>query len=225
MNKIKVAVCDDIQSICVYFKTELTKDDEIEFAGMAHNVKDCCALVKSTAPDILLLDIQMETSDAGIRAIPQVLEQSPGTKIIMLTIHNEDEFLFRSFVSGASDYLIKTASTDEILGNIKSVYYNTYTLRPDIAQKILYQCQNMHKQQQSMLFALNLVSKLSTSEFEILKDLYSGLTYKEVAKKRFVEEITVRVQITSILKKLGFKRMKMLLEFLNSTNVFDFINN
>ena len=49
MNKIKVAVCDDIQSICVYFKTELTKDDEIEFVGMAHNVKDCCALVKSTA--------------------------------------------------------------------------------------------------------------------------------------------------------------------------------
>ena len=54
-----------------------------------------------------------------------------------------------------------------------------------------------------MLFALNLVSKLSTSEFEILKDLYSGLTYKEVAKNAFVEEITVRVQITSILKSLG----------------------
>lgn len=224
MDTIKIAICDDVQSICVYFKTELNKYKEFEFVGMAHNTKDCLTMVSETKPDILLLDIQLETSDAGIYIIPHILEMSPKTKIVMLTVHNDDEFLFQSFVLGASDYLIKTKPSEEIIESIKSVHYNTYTLRPEIAKKILGQCQNMHKKQESMLFALNLVSKLSTSEFEILKDLHNGLTYKEVAKKRFVEEITIRVQVTSILKKLEFKRMKTLLEFLNNTNVFEVFN-
>ena len=214
-------MCDDVESVCIYFKTELNKCKEFEFVGMAHNTKECLNLVAETKPDILLLDIQLETSGAGFHMIPHILKESPSTKIIMLTIHNEDEYLFQSFVYGASDYLIKTKPSDEIINSIKSVYYNTYTLRPEIAQKILGQCQNMHKKQESMLFALNLVSKLSTSEFEILKALHHGLTYKEVAKERFVEEITIRVHATSILKKLGFKRMKTLLEFLNNASVFE----
>jgi len=224
MNTIKIAICDDIKPLCMYFKSFFDQEEEFDFVGMAHNTSDCIELVTKTNPHVLLLDIQMETFDSGISLIPQITEKNPNIKIIMLTIHDDNELIFRAFTQGAADYIIKTLPKEKILETIKNVYNNNYTLRPEIAQKILAECQNMNKKHESVLFALDIVSKLSTSEFEILRDLYNGMTYKEVAKKRFVEEVTIRVQSVNILKKLNFKRMRQLTEFLRTANVFDFLN-
>jgi len=224
MDSIKIAICDDIKPLCMYFKSIFEKENEFEFVGMAHNANDCIELISEKKPDILLLDIQMETFDSGINLIPKILSKNPKIKIIMLTIHDDNELIFRAFTLGAADYIIKTSPKEKIIESIKNVHINSYTLRPEIAQRILTECQNMHKKHESVLFALDIASKLSTSEFEILRDLYNGMTYKEVAKKRYVEEVTIRVQSVSILKKLNFKRMRQLTEFLRNTNVFEFLN-
>ena len=115
MGKIKVAMCDDLEYLCKYFRTEINANEDMECVTLAHNSAQCIEMVKETKPDILLLDIQMETNDAGINVIPKILSESSQTKIIILTIHESDEYIFRALTNGAIDYLIKTSTLEEIL--------------------------------------------------------------------------------------------------------------
>lgn len=115
LGKIKVAMCDDLEYLCKYFRTEINANEDMECVTLAHNSAQCIEMVKETKPDILLLDIQMETNDAGINVIPKILSESPQTKIIVLTIHESDEYIFRALTNGAIDYLIKTSPLEEIL--------------------------------------------------------------------------------------------------------------
>lgn len=221
MEKIKVALCDDLEYLCKYFKNEINATDDMECASFATNSTLCLEMVTREKPDILLLDIQMETNDAGITVIPKVLEISPKTKIIVLTIHENDEYIFRALMSGAVDYMIKTAPLEEILKSIRDVYANTKSLSPRIAQKILRHCETVSNQNQSILYMFNLLRTLTTAEFEVLSDFYSGLSYKEISKKRVVEESTLRSQVTKIIKKFDVPNMKTLIKNLHESQAFD----
>jgi DNA-binding NarL/FixJ family response regulator len=225
MKKIRLAMCDDVKSLCKYFKQEFDMHEDIEFVGAVHNSKQCIKMVKEKKPDVLLLDIQMETNDEGVMIIPEIRQVSPETKIIMLTIHEENDYIFKSFALGAIDYQIKTAPIENILESIRAVYSNTSLLRPEIAQKILIECENMSQKHETLLYTFNLLTKLSNAEFEILKDLYYGYSYKEIAQKRFVEESTIRSQVTRLLKKFEAKNMRVLIKSLRNMKAFDtFIN-
>lgn len=225
MEKIKVAICDDLEYLCKYFKNEINAIDDMECVDFALNSSQCIEMVTKEKPDILLLDIQMETNDAGINVIPKVIEASPDTKIIILTIHESDEFIFKALTLGAIDYMIKTTPLEEILASIRDVYYNTKSLSPKIAQKILHHCETISNQNQSILYMFNLLRTLTTAEFEVLSDFYAGLTYKEISKKRVVEESTLRSQATKIIKKFNAPNMKTLIKNLHESSVFDIFNN
>ena len=224
MAKIRVAICDDLEYLCKYFRNEINLTDDMECVAFATNSSMCIETVSREKPDILLLDIQMETNDAGITVIPKVLEASPDTKIIILTIHENDEFIFKALMLGAIDYMIKTTPTEEIFKTIRDVYYNTKSLSPKIAQKILRHCETISNQNQSILYMFNLLKTLTTAEFEVLSDFYSGLTYKEISKKRMVEESTLRSQVTKIIRKFDEPNMKTLIKSLHDSQVFDIFN-
>lgn len=223
MTKIRVAICDDLKEFCIYYETLISKQSDMEFVGMAHNISSCKSLVKKQKPDILLLDIQMETIDAGIKLLPYIVEQSPETKIITLTIHEVDEYIFDALALGAVDYLLKTFPDEEIVKVIRNVYTNTNSIRPDLAQKIFKMCNLFKKQQTSLLYIVNNFTKLSSTEYDILHDICSGLSYKKIAKKRFVEEITIRAHVSRILKKFEYDNMKKLAKELNEIKVFDLL--
>lgn len=221
MDKIKLALCDDIKYLCDYFESVFKKDGRFEFVGMAHNSKQCLALIQKTRPDILLLDIQMEKNDSGVELIPKLLAEHPALKIIILTIHEEDEYILRAFTFGASDYILKTAPIEKVVSSVIAVHNNTSSLRPEIAQLILAECSRVRQAHSSMLYLLSMVSKLSNSEFEVLKELYDGKSYKELSKTRFVEEITIRTQVNRIVKKFGAANIKSLVEDLKKMQAFD----
>ena len=82
-DKIRVAICDDAQYLCQGFKTQLSKEERFEIVGMANSAAECTNMVENVCPDVLLLDIRMETDHAGIDAIAGIQDASPNTKIIM----------------------------------------------------------------------------------------------------------------------------------------------
>ncbi|MDO4562548.1 MAG: response regulator transcription factor [Clostridia bacterium] len=219
-KKIRVAICDDMPQLCRYFKNFLSIEEDMEVCAMAHSARACVEMVREQTPDVLLLDIQMEVYDSGVKAIPKILEASPHTKIIMLTVHDESEQVFKAFTFGVSDYRIKSAPNEEIISAIRNVYNNKTSLRPDIAKKIVDESNKIRSQSASLLNSLNIILKLTTAEYEILKDLCDNLSYKEIAKKRFVEEITIRSQISRILKKFEISQIGDLVHTLNSLGVF-----
>ncbi len=225
MEKIKVAICDDLAELCEYYREVIEAQEDMEFAGSATNSSDCQKLVEETHPDILLLDIQIETNDSGINLIPIIKQISAETKIITITIHEDDEYIFNALAEGAEDYLLKTYPDEQILEAIRNIHNDNHTLRPEIVKKVLKVCNIFKHQQNSLLYIVNTFTRLSPTELEILHDAYDGLSYKNIAKKRFVEEITVRAHISRILKKFEYPNMKALLADLRELRVFDLFKN
>lgn len=221
MNKIKIVICEDMVEIQNYFKMILNNERDMEVTGTASSFETACKTVLEAKPDIVLMDVQMDTDMAGVEAIKYIKERMKDVKIIVLTIHEEDEILFRAYSAGAVDFITKTSSIVEILTSIRNVYNDKITLRPEIAQKILGEFSRLRNEQSSMVFTLNIMSKLTSSELEILKAIYSGKSNKEVARERCVEEVTIRTQINRILKKFNKSSIREVVSVLKELRIFD----
>ena len=133
---MKVAICDDMDSLCVYFTALLNKVEGIEVVGAAHNGDECLQMVRKTEPDILMLDIQMRTNDEGLTIIEDLLIIEPELKIVILTAHEVEEYIFRAIALGAKDYVCKTSSDEEIVEKIRAVYEDKVMLSQENSQII-----------------------------------------------------------------------------------------
>ena len=222
MEKIRVLLCDDMQYLCEYFEMKLNAEENIEVVGFANTSDECFEMFRNEKPDVVMLDIQMETDDEGIVLMDRMLNENPQAKIIMLTIHEEDDLIFRALSGGACDYLLKTAKPKDVVEAVVKAYKGESTLNPCIAKKILNQCTKIQRQQYGAMSLLHSIALLTSSEYKILKLVYEGFSYTEIAEQRFVEEVTVRTQVNKILKKFGAKNMKQLVKQLRDMQIFDF---
>ena len=196
----------------------------MEVVGTAQNGDECKALVQKTQPDILLLDIQMRTNDEGLEVIKDLLEIKPDLKIIMLTAHRVEDYVFRAFSSGAVDFLYKTAEDGEIVSKVLDVYQNKAAIDADIAAPLTKKLRDVMKMQKSLLYTVNQITKLSKSEISVLRGIYYGKSYREIAAERYVEEGTIRAQASGILRKFETKSMKSLIKSLKEMELFEFID-
>ena len=218
---IRVVIADDFEDIRKYFSMVLGNEQDIEVVGTAVSGEEAYALVEQLEPDIVLMDVQMETKYAGIDALHKIRENYPSVSVIMLTIHVEDEVLFQAYGEGAVDFLEKDSSIVDILESIRSVYHKKVSLRPEVAQRMLDEFSRMHMEQTSLIFTLNIMAKLTQSEFEILKRIYNGATYREIANERSVEDVTIRTQANRILKKFGKRSIKEVVALLKHLRIFE----
>lgn len=212
---IRIMLVDDNDEIREYFRHVLSREPNFEIVGTASSGRESIELAQELRPDIILMDIQMETDTAGIDATHVIHETVPESKIIILTIHSDDEALFQAYTNGAMDFIVKTDSIAQIVASIQSVHQNQLQLRSDVASKIVMEFQRLQKQKASLLYTLNILTRMTNSEFEVLCCVYRGQSYRQIAQSRFVSEATVKSQINSILKKFDMKRMKDVVAMLN----------
>lgn len=218
MSSIKVVIVDDMPEIIQYLSSILAAEEGIEVVGTANSGYEAVPLVRTLQPDVVLMDIQMETGTAGIDATEQIHALFPQIKIIIITIHEEDGLLFRAYAAGAMDYIIKSDPKEAIIRSTKSVYENQLLLRPVIAEKIRAEFNSMITYKDSLIFTLNLLTKLTNSELDVLKAAYEGCSYREIAEMRYVSLATIKTHVNSILKKFQMKRMKDVMEVLRKIN-------
>ncbi len=221
---MRIAICDSAKSVCDRYSKVFSKNENTVVTGVAQNVEECIKLVKDTSPEILLLNIQLVTDNDGIEAIKEFMEIDPALKVIMLAVHTEEEDVFRIFASGAKDILLKSASDDEALKMVNSVYNGNATLAPEIAEILAKKSRDVMNRQNSLLYTINQITKLSKSELNVLREVYYGKTYREIALNRFVEEGTIRAQASGIMKKFQTKSMKNLIRSLKEMELFEFID-
>ncbi len=205
---IRILIVDDNQDICQYFQMILGRETGFQVVATASSGKEGVRLAQTLMPDVVLMDIQMETETAGIAAAQKIKETAPGVKVIILTIHSDDEMLFQAYNAGVMDYIVKTDSIAQIVNSIHNVHQNKLMLRSDVAEKIVAEFTRVQKQHTSLLFALNILTKLTNSEFEVLRCIYEGNSYKDIAQTRYVSQATIKSQVNSILKKFDMLRMK-----------------
>ena len=199
---IRLVIVDDMPDIRNYLAEELAAaSEQFSVVGAAEDGTEAVKLVDSLLPDVVLMDIQMKTRTEGIYAIRIIHERHPDIKCIALTIHEDDELIFQAYLAGAADYIIKTRSIDTIKNSILDY-------------------QRVQNQETRMKETMQVMLKINTTEYEILRMACAGMSYKQMARERYVEETTIRSQINHILKKFQKNRMKDVVALLNELHIF-----
>jgi DNA-binding NarL/FixJ family response regulator len=222
MGKIRVIIADDMEEIRLNLCEQLSSEEnQIEVVGQAQSGHEAVELTKMLLPDIVLMDIQMETRTSGINAIQKIHSMFPLVKCIALTIHENEEFIFRAYMAGAVDYIIKTNPTDKIVNSIHAVMENKLLLRPEVGKKLMDTYRQAEEHQVQLMQTLQIMLKINTTEYEILKMIYNGYTYSKIAELRYVQETTIRSQINHILKKFSKSKMKDVMRELRDLKIFE----
>lgn len=223
-NIIRVLIAEDMEPIRKRYVNILSEADGIQVIADVSSGAETARLAHKLQPDIILMDIEMETKDAGLKVSKELLEMYKELKIIILTVYEEDDLIYTAFQFGVCDYLLKNAKAEEVIKSVRNVYNGIAPLRPELAAKILGEFKRVKSYESSFLYAVNIVSSLTGTEMEILNLLLQCKTRKEICKIRFVEMSTVKTQIRNILQKFEKKSINEVIALINSMNLYDFIS-
>lgn len=201
---IKVLIADDQALIRESLQIVLSAHDDIEVVAAVGDGLEVIEALKNCHPDVILMDIRMPKMD-GVLCTKQVKEQYPDIKIIILTTFDDDDFIFSALKYGASGYMLKGVSTDELHQAIITVSSGGAMINPDIATKVFKIFSRMAQSNFAIQVEENNVDDLSKVEWRIIQQIGFGLSNKEIASKLFLSEGTVRNYLSNILSKLSLR--------------------
>lgn len=216
---IRIIIADDFQLLREDLRDTLSAQPDMEVVGMAESGKQAEALAAEVPFDIFLMDIEMETMNAGIEAAENIIANDPEAKIIFLTAHETDEMVTTSMGVGAMDYVVKGGSEEELLSHIRAVYNGTPMLESRIHKIVMREYSRLRHSEQSLLYFIEKVSHLTPSERAIVRCLLDGCKVKEIAEARCVEVVTIKTQIKGMLRKFNCTRTKEVVDIIHELGV------
>jgi DNA-binding NarL/FixJ family response regulator len=208
MTGIRVVMADDHAHIRALLRAAL-EDGGCEVCAEGACAEEAVRLAVEFEPDVVLLDIHMPGN--GIEAARQISERLPQTAVVMLTSSREDEDLFDALRAGASGYLLKGTDPAEIPDALRDVLAGKAAMPATLMARVL---EEFRAPKKSVLRRSAAADKLSAREREIMELLSSGMTTDEVARKLFLSATTVRVHVSSVVKKLRVKDRESALRML-----------
>ena len=201
---IKVMIADDQELIRQSLQIVLSTHEDLKIVDAVENGFAVLESIKKERPDVILMDIRMPEMD-GVYCTKAVKEKYPDIKIIILTTFDDDEFVFSALKYGASGYLLKGVSMDELYHAICTVYNGGAMINPDIATKVFSMFSKMQQNNYTIKVDEKDVETLSKPEWKVIQHVGYGLSNKEIAQKLFLSEGTVRNYLSSILSKLNLR--------------------
>lgn len=224
MPDIRVLVVDDHAILRDGIRTLLERQAEIDVVGEASNGIEAISLVGKLQPDIVLMDIAMPEMD-GLEATRRITDTHPDVRILILTQHDNREFIIPLLQAGASGYILKKSGGRELINAIHEVYEQGAFIEPTITRQLL---DDFSQQGQE---STQTVKDLTDREKEVLNMLIAGKSNKEIAYLLGISPKTVSVHRSNIMKKLDVHNIFELLRavsryrFLENVPPFDFIEN
>lgn len=197
IEPVRVLVVDDQELFRRGLIMLLEQDSDIEVVGEAADGASATELAATVAPDVVLLDVRMPRL-TGVEACRAIKEAVPATKIIMLTVSDEEADLYETVKNGASGYLLKDSSIEEVSQAVRVVNEGQSLISPSMAVKLIDEFKQMAKPEREQGPAL----KLTDRELEVLRLVAKGLNNREVAKELYISENTVKNHVRNILEKL-----------------------
>ena len=196
---IRVLVVDDHVLFRRGLQMVLAQEPDIDLVGEAGDGAQAVSQAADLLPDVVLLDIRMPKR-SGIEACAGIKEVVPSSRILMLTISDEEADLYDAIKAGASGYLLKEISTDEVSAAIRAVAGGQSLISPSMASKLLSEFASMikTKDEREQVPA----PRLTDRELEVLRLVARGMNNREIAKELFISENTVKNHIRNILEKL-----------------------
>jgi two-component system, NarL family, nitrate/nitrite response regulator NarL len=203
---IKLIIVDDHQLFIDGIKSLLKNEKEIKVVGEALNGIEAMARITEEKPDIILLDINMPDMD-GVETTREIRKKFPEVKIIILTMHNQHEFISNLVSEGALGYILKNTGKTELINAIKTVHGGNAFFSKAVTETIM---NNLHKKPaEEKLESVQLTKR----EKEILKYIAEGLATKEIADKLFISVNTVETHRKNLMAKVHAKNVTGLVRF------------
>lgn len=209
---IKVLLADDHTLVRDGLRRILEDSGRFVVAGEARDAAGTIALVRSTAADVLVLDLSMPGHN-GVELIGQIKEETPALRILVLTMHGEQQYAARAFKAGASGYLTKESATEELVAAVMKVasggVYVSLAVAEHLAQSLNEPVDRLPHQ------------RLSRREFDVYQRLAAGQTISEIAHALSVSSKTVSTYKTRILEKMEMPHEAALLRYAINHKLFD----
>lgn len=200
-TRIRLMIVDDHEVVRLGMRTAFELESDISVVGEANNGAEALAKIPVLAPDIILMDVQMEKM-GGIEACREIKSMYPALAVLMITSFPDEEAIAASVIAGASGYLIKNVSRVELLKAVRTVARGQSLLAPDARSKAFARMSTLAKSK-SLLAPGN---DLTEREREVLALVARGYTNKQIAEALYVSEKTARNHVSHILEKLGLAR-------------------
>ncbi|MGE5530056.1 MAG: response regulator [Patescibacteria group bacterium] len=220
-ERIRVLVADDMQPIREYLALVLGHEADMEVVAAVGTGAEAVRRAREDRPDVALMDLEMETQRAGVEAIRVLAAEDPGVRCVVLTHFEDDETVFAAFEAGAVDYVLKNASTAEILEAVRAAARNMSPIRPVVARLIREEFRALRKEVAGMSATLNVAYRLTPTELSILRLMAEGRTQTEIAALRGVEASTVRTHAVNILRKFNAATIKEIVARLRRLGIFE----
>lgn len=201
---IKVLIADDQELIRQSLQIVLETKEGIEVVATAKDGLEVINLVRKEKPDVILMDVRMPEMD-GVQCTKIIKDTYPQVKIIILTTFDDDEFVFSALKHGASGYLLKGISMDELEKAIHTVYKGGAMINPEIASKVVDLFSEMAQSNYDIMIEAQNVDELTDTEWNIVKYVGRGMSNKEISAKMSLSEGTVRNYLSTILNKLNLR--------------------
>ena len=197
---VRVLLVDDDDLMRAGLRAVLRSDPAVEVVGEAANGRSAVTAARTHRPDVVLMDVRMPDLD-GIAATREVLGVSPEIRVVILTTFEQDDYIFGALSAGASGFLLKRTSPEELLAAIHTVAAGDSLLSPSVTRIVLERL----ARQPAPRVAGNAVANLTPREREVLGLVARGLSNGEIAAALVIEETTVKTHVKRILGKLGLR--------------------
>jgi len=198
MKTINVVVADDHSMVRQGIKQILELEPDIVVSAQASNGKEAVDVSVECKPDVVLMDINMPVLN-GLQAVKEMRDRGLDSKVIMLTIHEDREYLFKSLQSGAQGYVLKDAEPSVLIDAIRNVASGETYIQSNLTTELVKEFNRVTKREREREFETNLTAR----EVEVLNLIADGLLNKEIAKKLYISEKTVKNHVSSIFRKLN----------------------
>lgn len=216
---IKVMIADDFQLLLEDMIEIVNHQPDMEVVASANSGKEIIAQAEREVYDIILMDIEMESTISGIIATEIILKKNQDAKIIFLTAHETKDMILTAMGTGAVDYIVKGSPEEEIIHHIRSAYNGKPIMEGKVQAIIMQEYKRLQISEKGLLFFINNISNLTNAEKEIIRLLLQKMKIREIAQIRGVEMVTVKTQITGLLQKLGVSRTKEVVKKITDLNL------
>jgi DNA-binding NarL/FixJ family response regulator len=197
----RVVIADDDDLMRAGLVELLTADARIDIVGQASTGRQAVERVRRLAPDVVLMDVRMPDLD-GIAATRELARTGTGSKVLILTTFEQDDYIFGALRAGASGFLLKRTRPEELIAAVHTIAAGDSLLSPSVTRRVI---DRMAQQPTPDLTGLAKLDRLTPRERDVLELIARGLSNREIAAALVVEESTIRTHVKRILMKLNLR--------------------
>jgi len=202
MNIINLILADDHALVRAGTRQLLERQPDLRVVGEAADGEEAVRLAKELKPHLVVMDVRMPRM-SGVEATRRIKQEVPEVAVLVLTAHDDDEYVFALLQAGANGYLLKTAEMDELVKAIRTVAAGQSALDPTVAGKVVAQFTSGRSLPDVLADVKDEYEGLTEREMEILRLVGRGLTNREVGQQLYISDRTVQAHLSNIFSKLG----------------------